>query len=81
MLQPSQIPRRNTSIKRYHPPCTDAGLSGGRQKARTQSLSITFSLENQGEATHSNSYKYRGTVHQKGGYTGKDQRTIGIEIA
>ncbi|PKA64094.1 hypothetical protein AXF42_Ash005106 [Apostasia shenzhenica] len=58
MLQPSRIPRRSTSIKRYHPPCTATGLSGGRQTARTQSLSITFSPESQGEATHSNSYKY-----------------------
>ncbi|PKA57726.1 hypothetical protein AXF42_Ash016772 [Apostasia shenzhenica] len=59
MLQPSRIPRRNTRIKRYRPPFTTAGLSGGRQTARTQSLSITFSLKNQGEATHSNCYKYR----------------------
>ncbi|PKA51767.1 hypothetical protein AXF42_Ash007996 [Apostasia shenzhenica] len=58
MLQSSRIPRRSASIKRYCPPHTAAGLSGGRQTTRTQSLSITFSLENQGEATHSNIYKY-----------------------
>ncbi|PKA51765.1 hypothetical protein AXF42_Ash007994 [Apostasia shenzhenica] len=59
MLQPSRIPGRSTSIKRYRPPHTAAGLSGDRQTTQTQSLSITFSPENQGEATHSNSYKYR----------------------
>ncbi|PKA65150.1 hypothetical protein AXF42_Ash013271 [Apostasia shenzhenica] len=59
MLQSSRIPRKGTNIKRYRPFWSAAGLSGGRQTTRTQSLSITFSPKNQGEATHSNGYKYR----------------------
>ncbi|PKA63170.1 hypothetical protein AXF42_Ash007966 [Apostasia shenzhenica] len=59
MLQPSQILRRSTNIKRYRPPFVAVGLPGGRQTTRTQSLSITFPPENQDEATHSTVYKYR----------------------
>ncbi|PKA61008.1 hypothetical protein AXF42_Ash020816 [Apostasia shenzhenica] len=59
MLQSSRIPRRSKNIKRYRPPFAAAGLPGGRQTTRTQSLSITFPSENQDEATHPIVYKYR----------------------